>query len=112
MTQAVLPSQELVILVCKKNRHLLDVNWIGFSHCQDNGLVIVVTGVDLMVFCSTTRRQNQIDCEELSILDRCTGLRHFFDCLRHRILLSFEAEASGITPDKVLETIRERVPSA
>ncbi|GJM14560.1 MAG: ATPase AAA [Pseudohongiella sp.] len=35
-----------------------------------------------------------------------------FDCLRHRILLSFEAEASGITPDKVLETIRERVPSA
>lgn len=35
-----------------------------------------------------------------------------FDCLRHRILLSFEAEAGGITPDKVLETIRERVPSA
>ena len=35
-----------------------------------------------------------------------------FDVLRHRILLSFEAEASGITPDKVLETIRERVPSA
>ena len=35
-----------------------------------------------------------------------------FDVLRHRILLSFEAEASGITPDKVLETIRECVPSA
>jgi MoxR-like ATPase len=35
-----------------------------------------------------------------------------FDVLRHRILLTFEAEASGITPDKVLETIRERVPSA
>ena len=35
-----------------------------------------------------------------------------FDVLRHRILLSFEAEASGITPDKVLETIRERVPTA
>jgi len=35
-----------------------------------------------------------------------------FDCLRHRILLTFEAEAGGITPDKVLETIRERVPSA
>ena len=35
-----------------------------------------------------------------------------FDVLRHRILLSFEAEASGVTPDKVLETIRERVPSA
>ena len=35
-----------------------------------------------------------------------------YDVLRHRILLSFEAEASGITPDKVLETIRERVPSA
>jgi MoxR-like ATPase len=35
-----------------------------------------------------------------------------FDVLRHRILLSFEAEASGITPDQVLETIRQRVPSA
>lgn len=35
-----------------------------------------------------------------------------FDVLRHRILLSFEAEASGITPDKVLSTILERVPSA
>ena len=35
-----------------------------------------------------------------------------FDVLRHRILLSFEAEASGVTPDQVLETIRERVPSA
>lgn len=35
-----------------------------------------------------------------------------FDCLRHRILLTFEAEASGVTPDKVLETIRERVPAA
>jgi len=36
----------------------------------------------------------------------------FFDVLRHRILLSFEAEASGITPDKVLTTILERVPAA
>ncbi|MBL4821693.1 MAG: MoxR family ATPase [Gammaproteobacteria bacterium] len=35
-----------------------------------------------------------------------------FDVLRHRILLTFEAEAGGITPDKVLETIRERVPTA
>ncbi|HJO12858.1 MAG: MoxR family ATPase [Gammaproteobacteria bacterium] len=35
-----------------------------------------------------------------------------FDVLRHRILLTFEAEASGITPDKVLETVRDRVPSA
>jgi MoxR-like ATPase len=35
-----------------------------------------------------------------------------FDVLRHRILLTFEAEASGITPDKVLTTILERVPSA
>lgn len=36
----------------------------------------------------------------------------FFDVLRHRILLTFEAEASGITPDKVLTTILERVPAA
>ena len=35
-----------------------------------------------------------------------------FDVLRHRILLTFEAEASGVTPDKVLETVLERVPSA
>lgn len=36
----------------------------------------------------------------------------FFDVLRHRVLLSFEAEASGVTPDKVLTTILERVPAA
>jgi MoxR-like ATPase len=36
----------------------------------------------------------------------------FFDVLRHRILLSFEAEASGVTPDKVLTTVLERVPAA
>lgn len=35
-----------------------------------------------------------------------------FDVLRHRILLSFEAEASGVTPDRVLSTLLERVPSA
>ncbi len=35
-----------------------------------------------------------------------------FDALRHRILLSFEAEAGGVTPDRVLEAIRERVPAA
>ena len=35
-----------------------------------------------------------------------------FDVLRHRILLSFEAEASGITPDTVLEKIRDLVPTA
>ncbi len=35
-----------------------------------------------------------------------------FDVLRHRVLLSFEAEASGVTADKVLATILERVPSA
>lgn len=36
----------------------------------------------------------------------------FFDVLRHRVLLSFEAEASGVTPDQVLTTILERVPAA
>ena len=36
----------------------------------------------------------------------------FFDVLRHRILLTFEAEASGVTPDKVLTTLLERVPAA
>jgi MoxR-like ATPase len=35
-----------------------------------------------------------------------------FDVLRHRILLSFEAEASGVTPDQVINEIRKRVPSA
>ncbi len=35
-----------------------------------------------------------------------------FDVLRHRILLTFEAEASGVSPDQVLETVRQRVPSA
>ncbi len=36
----------------------------------------------------------------------------FHDVLRHRVLLSFEAEASGINPDKVLDKILELVPSA
>jgi MoxR-like ATPase len=36
----------------------------------------------------------------------------FHDVLRHRVLLSFEAEASGIDSDKVLDTILELVPAA
>jgi len=32
------------------------------------------------------------------------------DVLRHRILLSFEAEASGMTPDKVIDELISRVP--
>ncbi len=36
----------------------------------------------------------------------------FHDVLRHRVLLSFEAEAAGITPDNVLDTILELVPAA
>ena len=34
------------------------------------------------------------------------------DVLRHRVILSFEAEASGITPDKVLDTLLETVTAA
>ncbi len=33
-----------------------------------------------------------------------------FDVLRHRILLTFEAEAEGITPDVVIKTILEQTP--
>lgn len=36
----------------------------------------------------------------------------FHDVLRHRVLLSFEAEAAGVTPDKVLSMILELVPAA
>lgn len=36
----------------------------------------------------------------------------FHDVLRHRVLLSFEAEAAGVTPDRVLSTILELVPAA
>ena len=32
------------------------------------------------------------------------------DVLRHRLLISFEAEAAGMTVDKVIDTILERVP--
>ncbi len=32
------------------------------------------------------------------------------DVLRHRVLLTFEAEAEGITPDHVIETLLGRVP--
>jgi len=33
-----------------------------------------------------------------------------YDVLRHRILLSYEAEADGITPDRVIDTLLSRVP--
>ncbi len=36
----------------------------------------------------------------------------FHDVLRHRVLLSFEAEAAGVNADKVLNTILELVPTA
>jgi MoxR-like ATPase len=36
----------------------------------------------------------------------------FGDVLRHRVLLSFEAEAAGVDPDSVLTRILELVPSA
>ena len=34
------------------------------------------------------------------------------DVLRHRVLLSFEAEAAGVTADRVINTILELVPAA
>ncbi|TNE76355.1 MAG: MoxR family ATPase [Gammaproteobacteria bacterium] len=34
------------------------------------------------------------------------------DVLRHRLILSFEAEASGITPDHVIDTLIASVPTA
>jgi MoxR-like ATPase len=34
------------------------------------------------------------------------------DVLRHRLILSFEAEANGITPDQVIDNIIRHVPSA
>ncbi|MGP4844893.1 AAA family ATPase [Marinobacter sp. 1Y8] len=33
-----------------------------------------------------------------------------FDVLRHRVLLTFEAEADGITPDDVIQRLIDRVP--
>jgi len=36
----------------------------------------------------------------------------FHDVLRHRVLLSFEAEAAGVNADKVLDRILELVPAA
>jgi MoxR-like ATPase len=32
------------------------------------------------------------------------------DVLRHRVLLSYEAEAEGVTPDKLIGNLLERVP--
>jgi MoxR-like ATPase len=34
------------------------------------------------------------------------------DCLRHRLILSYEAEADGITTDKVIDALLARVPIA
>jgi MoxR-like ATPase len=35
-----------------------------------------------------------------------------FDCLRHRLIVSFEAEAAGITSDQIIERLIERIPVA
>lgn len=35
-----------------------------------------------------------------------------FDCLRHRLIVSFEAEAAGITSDHIIERLIERIPVA
>lgn len=34
------------------------------------------------------------------------------DCLRHRILITFEAEAEGLTPDNIIDELVNRVPVA
>jgi len=34
------------------------------------------------------------------------------DCLRHRLILSYEAEADGITADRVIDEILSLVPAA
>jgi MoxR-like ATPase len=36
----------------------------------------------------------------------------FHDALRHRVLVSFEAEAAGVTADRILDEILARVPVA
>jgi MoxR-like ATPase len=36
------------------------------------------------------------------------GVAH--DVLRHRVLLSYEAEAEGVTSDKVIDALLQRVP--
>ncbi len=34
------------------------------------------------------------------------------DCLRHRLILSYEAEAEGVTPDLVIDELLKRVPAS
>ena len=34
------------------------------------------------------------------------------DCLRHRLIVSFEAEAAGVTSDQIIERLIERIPVA
>ena len=34
------------------------------------------------------------------------------DCLRHRLIVSFEAEAAGVSSDSIVERLLERVPVA
>jgi|TARA_B100001059_G_scaffold81374_1_gene79407 MoxR-like ATPase len=38
--------------------------------------------------------------------------RVVFDCLRHRLIVSFEAEAAGVTSDQIIERLIERIPVA
>ena len=34
------------------------------------------------------------------------------DCLRHRLIVSFEAEAAGVSSDQIIERLIERIPVA
>lgn len=38
--------------------------------------------------------------------------RVVFDCLRHRLIVSFEAEAAGVTSDQIIGRLIERIPVA
>ena len=34
------------------------------------------------------------------------------ECLRHRLVVSFEAEAAGITSDEIIERLLKKIPVA
>ncbi len=49
-----------------------------------------------------------LDGRDFVTPDDIRGVAH--DVLRHRIILTFEAEAGGVTPDRVIDTLLTHVP--
>jgi MoxR-like ATPase len=56
------------------------------------------------------RARAWLDAQDFITPDHIRAVAH--DCLRHRLILSYEAVSQGVTPDQVIDKITELVASA